>query len=83
MSTFYSGNLAKLRDRRSRLIAKRLELRRQQSDNIPKREQCGLHKKIYQIGINLDHIESEIKKTQKGMKNSNRWMDGTYNSIDL
>ena len=83
MGTYYSGNLSGLRKRRIKIIAKRTELRKQLSDNKPLKEQNGINKKINELSAEVDKIEKEILKVQKGMQNSNKWMDGTYNSVNL
>ena len=66
-----------LRLRRSRIISKRIELRKQINDNLPHKEKFGIIKKIRSLNSEIDKIESEILKTQKGMQNSKKWMDGT------
>lgn len=83
MATNYKGNLSDLRRRRFKIIAKKEELRKELSYNIPMKEQISINKKIVSLSSELDKIESEIRKVQKGMQNSNRWMDGTYNIIEL
>ena len=83
MATNYNGNLVRLRERRFRIIQKRIELRKQLNENIPHKEKFGILRKINSLCLEVDKIESEISKTQKGMKNSKRWMDGNYNIIDL
>lgn len=83
MSTNYSGNLVDLRQRRSRIISKRIELRKQLNDNIPNNEKSVILKRIRNLGIDIDRIEGEIQKTQKGMQNSNKWMDGNFKNAEL
>ncbi len=77
MATNYNGNLVDLRLRRSRIISKRIELRKQLNDNISNSDKTVILKRIKNLGIEMDRIEGEIKKTQKGMQNSKKWMDGT------
>jgi len=83
MPEVYSGNLSILRKRKSKIIAKRSELRKQLGFNLSLREYNAISKKIEELTKEVDKIETEILKVQKGMQNSNRWMDGTYNSFDL
>lgn len=80
MASYYNGNLTNLRQRRNKIISKREELRKEYNYNIPVKEQIALNKKITELSNEVDKIEREIKKIQKGMQNSNHWMDGTVNN---
>ena len=83
MANKYNGNLADLRKSKTKILAKRAELRKQLNDTVYFVKRLQLVKRIDKLSLNLDNIEKEILKVQKGMQNSNRWMDGTYNSVDL
>jgi len=83
MANKYNGNLADLRKSKTKILAKRAELRKQLNDTVYFVKRLQLVKRIDKLSLNLDNIEKEILKVQKGMQNSNRWMDGTFNSVDL
>ena len=81
MGSIYKVNTVDSRKRSSRIIAKRIELRKQINNNIPLKEKLAILKKIQKLGTEMDKIEAEIKKTQQGEQNSDRWMDGNNNSF--
>ncbi|MBE7707029.1 MAG: hypothetical protein E7Z91_07310 [Cyanobacteria bacterium SIG30] len=83
MGSIYKGNLVDARLRRTRMLIKLKKLRQQINQNIPLNERIVIEKKIQKLRLDLDNLEKEMLKVQKGMQNSNKWMDGTYNSVDV
>ena len=83
MASNYNGNLVELRKRRFKIIEKRSNLRKQLKDNGFTRERLGILNKIESLNKEIDKIEKEILKVQKGMQNSDKWMDGNYNIVEL
>ena len=78
MATYYNGNLSALRKKVMKIISKRAELRKEFNYNLSLKEQDFINKKISNLTSELDKIQTEIKKVQKGMINSNKWMNGNF-----
>ena len=83
MAIYYNGSLKELEKRKTKIVSKIEELNKIFNHNIPLKEQIVINNKIAQLSDQLKKINTEILKVQKDMQNSNRWMDGTYNSVDL
>ena len=67
MGSTYKVNIVDNRKRSSRIIAKRIELRKQLNENIPITEKIVIEKKIKKLTLDLDVIERENLKLQQGL----------------
>lgn len=76
MEKIHGGNSIEAREKITKIIKKRTLLRRELKDNMPRREQRVLAKKIKKLSEDMDHIQRERIKQQTALENSGRWIDG-------
>ena len=81
----YNGNLAELREKRARMLVKKhnLNLQIKKYNKMTSFARDGIFKNIEELSWQINAINIEIEKIQKAMQNSEKWMDGDYNSFDL
>jgi len=85
MASNYNGNLVSLRQKREKLLAKKhrlsLEIKKFEKLSIEARDK--IFNNIYKLSLAIENCNREITKIQKGMQNSNHWMDGDYNIVEF
>jgi len=81
----YNGNLAELRKKRARMLVKKhnLNLQIKKYNKMTSFARDGIFKNIEELSVEINAINNEIKKIQKAMQNSEKWMDGDFNSVEL
>ena len=85
MASNYNGNLVGLRQKREKLLAKkhRLNLEIKKYDKLSVEVRDKIFENIYKLSRAIESCNKEIAKIQKGMQNSNHWMDGDYNIVEF
>lgn len=83
MANNYRGNLVNLRKKKDRMIEKRILLRREIRDEIRLSDKVNIESKINRLTSEIDRTDLEILKVQKSMQNSQKWMDGDFNSLNI
>lgn len=83
MANNYRGNLVNLRKKKDRMIEKRILLRREIRDEIRLSDKVNIESKINRLTSEIDRTDLEILKVQKSMQNSEKWMDGDFNSLNI
>ena len=81
----YNGNLAELREKRARMLRKKhyLNLQIKKYNKMTSFARDSIFKNIEELSWEINAINIEIEKVHKAMQNSDKWMDGSYNSFDL